>query len=66
MQYRTKTGDMLDAICHTYYKGRPQSTEAVLDANLGLAKLGAVLPEGIIIELPELEPVQQSRISLWD
>lgn len=66
MQYRTKAGDMLDAICHRYYKGRPQSTEAVLEANPGLAQLGAVLPEGLFIELPDLAPVQKSRVSLWD
>ncbi|EMJ7098648.1 tail protein X [Vibrio owensii] len=66
MQYRTKAGDMLDAICYRYYKGRPQATEAVLEANPGLAQHGAVLPEGLLIELPDLEPVQQSRVSLWD
>ncbi|MDR9824552.1 tail protein X, partial [Vibrio sp. FNV 38] len=49
-----------------YYKGRPQATEAVLEANPGLAQHGAVLPEGLLIELPDLEPVQQSRVSLWD
>lgn len=66
MRYRTNPGDMLDAICHRYYKGRPEATEAVLEANPGLAGFGAVLPDGVYIDLPDLAPVQQSRIVLWD
>lgn len=66
MQYRTKAGDMLDSICHSYYSGREKAFEAVLEANPGLAKLGAILPEGILIELPDLAPVTTSQVTLWD
>ncbi|EUD10856.1 tail protein X-like protein [Providencia alcalifaciens 205/92] len=42
-------------------------TEAVLLANPNLAEQGAVLPAGLLIELPEIteEPVQP-LIQLWD
>jgi phage tail protein X len=67
MQYESKQGDMLDAVCHAYYKGRSGATEAVLDANPGLAKLGPVLPLGTLIELPDLAPVESvATVSLWD
>lgn len=66
-QYRTKPGEMLDSICHQYYKGRIGATEAVLDANPGLAKLGAVIPANTIIILPVLAaPIDDSQVSLWD
>lgn len=67
MQYRAKTGDMLDAVCHDYYRGRPGATEEVLNANPGLSRLGPLLPEGMVIELPDLSPPEDtSRIVLWD
>lgn len=67
MKYRTKRGDMLDAICHDYYKGRPGTTEEVLNANPGLSKLGPVLPEGMVIELPDLQPAEDtSKVVLWN
>lgn len=53
MKYRTNKGDMLDAICHKYYKARPGAMEEVLKANPGLAKVGALLPAGMVIELPD-------------
>lgn len=67
MQYESKQGDMLDGVCHAYYKNRSGATEAVLDANPGLAKLGPVLPLGTLIELPDLAPVESvATVSLWD
>jgi len=67
MQYRTRPGDMLDAICHRYYDGRPGAVEAVLEANPGLCQLGPVLPEGRLIELPGLpQPEKPGVVSLWD
>lgn len=65
--YRTKTGEMLDSICHQYYQGRPGATEQVLAANPGLAKLGAILPANKVIFMPELAAaVDDSKVSLWD
>jgi len=67
VRYRTKTGDMLDAICHQYYAGQVGVTEWVLEANPGLADYGPVLPSGVIIELPDLLPAEPARaIRLWD
>ena len=66
VRYRAKTGDMLDAICHVYYKGRPNATEAALEANPFLAKVGPVLPEGTLIELPDLPSLEdKSTVVLW-
>ncbi|PMP51659.1 MULTISPECIES: tail protein X [Vibrio] len=66
-QYRTRTGDMLDWVCTQYYGERPRAVEAVLDANPGLAAYGPVLPAGLVIELPDLGPAEDtSTISLWD
>lgn len=67
MQYRTRPGDMLDAICHRFYSGRPGATEAVLEVNPGLCQFGPVLPEGVLIELPELAAAEApGQVSLWD
>ncbi|NRD72726.1 tail protein X [Shewanella sp. VB17] len=65
--YRTKSGEMLDSICHQYYQGRQRTTEQVLEANCGLAKLGAILPPNTVIFMPELAPsVDDSKVFLWD
>ncbi len=67
MKYRSKPGDMLDAICHAYYDGRAGATELVLEANPGLARLGPVLPDHTIIELPELPaPEDDGPVVLWE
>jgi phage tail protein X len=66
-KYRTRTGDMLDAICHKFYAGQTGSTERVLEANTGLAGYGPVLPSGLIIQLPDLPPAQTAQtVKLWD
>lgn len=66
-QYRTKTGDVLDAICYKNYAGRPGATEAVLEANPGLANYGTILPAGLTINLPDLPALQLAKtLKLWD
>lgn len=72
MRYRTRDGDVLDAICWTYY-GRVDVVPAVLEANRDLARLGPVLPAGVLVELPALTalPVSDSvsdtaAVHLWD
>ncbi|RDH91918.1 MAG: phage tail protein [endosymbiont of Seepiophila jonesi] len=68
MRYRTKDGDMLDAICWKYYSQQAGAVEIVLEANPGLADIGAVLSAGILIELPELPEPNQiiTTVRLWD
>lgn len=66
MRYRTKDGDVLDLICRNYYGDAPHSVEAVYDVNTGLAAYGPILPAGIVIDLPEAQPVEPQTIRLWD
>lgn len=68
MKVRAMQGDTLDAVCQRYYGRTAAVTEAVLELNRGLAELGPVLPQGTIIELPELAPPPQNNnmIQLWD
>lgn len=57
---------MLDLICLQYY-GREDAFVEVLAANPMLAEAGAVLPAGLLIELPEIKPkTQQRTVRLWD
>lgn len=67
MIYRTKDGDVLDALCHTHYGARAGATEAVLAVNPGLAAFGPVYPSGVLIQFPDLPtaPVV-AAIRLWD
>lgn len=67
MKYRTKRGDVLDQVCRDYYgPGGEDMIEDVLDANRGLAAHGAILPAGIMIELPDIEVAPVTTIRLWD
>jgi phage tail protein X len=62
-------GDTVDLICWRHYGTTAGITEQVLAANPGLADLGAVLPLGTTVLLPELtEPPAPTLtlINLWD
>lgn len=67
-QYRTRDGDMLDAVCKAWYGESSRYTEAVFESNPDLAELGAVLPAGVVIELPDFSDlsIKQGAIRLWD
>lgn len=67
--YQTREGDMLDAICAVHYgwSDLGEAVVQVLDANPGLADLGAVYDAGVMITLPDLDtPVAASPLQLWD
>lgn len=66
--YRTREGDMIDAICRRFYGHETGAVEAVLEANPGLADHGPVLPPGTPVELPDLpRPVETiPTVKLWD
>ena len=66
MKYRSQDGDTLDLICHHYYGGTSGFVEQVLQANPQLADQ-AVLPAGVLVELPDLVKQQapEEEISLW-
>ncbi len=66
IKFKTIGGEMLDAIAHKHYDGRAGGTEAIVKDNIGLAKLGPVLPAGLEISLPDLPEIQEEEIRLWD
>ena len=65
--YRTRDGELLDAICLSYYGQSGGYVESVLAANPGLAEIGPVYSAGLLIELPDLpaQPQSQESIRLW-
>jgi phage tail protein X len=67
--YLTKQGDMLDDVCDKYYgTSRNGVTEAVLQANPGLARHGPRMPAGLTITLPDIQtPAKAEKlVQLWD
>ena len=68
MQAIAQQGDTLDMICARYY-GRTEGVfESVLAANPGLADLGAILPRGTLVTLPEQVTAAEATtlLQLWD
>ena len=67
---RARQGDTVDLICHRYYGSTQDVTEAVYEANYGLAELGPILPHGTLVTLPAIEKTPQgddkNRLNLWD
>ncbi len=65
---RANQNDTVDALCWRYYGRTAGVTEAVLDANPGLADIGPILPMGQAVNLPEIteQPEQQTAVNLWD
>lgn len=67
MRVQAQQYDTVDALCWRYYGRTEGVTEAVYQANPGLAELGPVLPTGHCLELPNTTaPAQQNIIQLWD
>ncbi|EGT4306147.1 phage tail protein [Cronobacter sakazakii] len=67
MRVYAQQGDTLDVICARYY-GRTESVvESVLAENPGLAELGAVLPHGTPVDLPDVQAAPAPEtVNLWD
>ena len=61
-------GDTVDSLCWHYYGRTAGVTEAVLDANPGLADFGPIIPHGTPVNLPEAAPQPEQRqvVNLWD
>lgn len=67
MKVRSVQGDTIDLICYRYYGRTAGVTEQVIEANPQLVNIGAVLPNGTEIELPEQTATpKKTMISLWD
>ena len=69
--YQTRDGDMLDLICWLHYDQRSSQqtgvVEQVLLANPGLAALGPVYPENLLITLPQIVTTLASQtVQIWD
>lgn len=67
-QTRSLQGDTLDAICWRHYGRTAGVTEAVLNANPGLADHGPVIPQATLITLPDDAPSAPTvkMVNLWD
>lgn len=66
---QSRQGDTVDLICWRNYGRTAGTVETVLAANPGIAALGAVLPFGTTMILPDLAlPAsnQIATVSLWD
>jgi phage tail protein X len=61
-------GDTVDAICWRFYGRTAGVTEAVLEANPGLADHGTTIPHGTQVTLPDAAPQVEQRqvVNLWD
>lgn len=65
--YNTRQFDEIDDICWRYYGRTQQTVEVVLAANPGLADMAPVLPEGLLISLPDVpEPSTSEAVRIWD
>lgn len=69
MKYRTKFGDRWDVISYRFY-GDPDMYREIIKANPYLPeeiKKSAILPEGIVLDIPEIEikPVPPKGLPPW-
>ena len=65
---RANQNDTVDALCWRFYGRTAGVTEAVLEANPGLADHGPILPQGLAIDMPEAQTSapQRQMVQLWD
>lgn len=68
--YRTKDGDTVDSIAYKYYGSTSNKlVENIFEANHRLSDYPPVLPEGLLIELPEQSQTTMTttkKVKLWD
>ena len=60
--------ETVDALCWRYYGRTAGVTEAALEANPGLADHGPILPQGLVVNMPEAQASvpQRQMVNLWD
>jgi phage tail protein X len=68
MIVRALQGDTVDSLCWRHYGRTDGTVEAVLEANAGLADLGAILPVGTPVHLLALGTVTNTKplLQLFD
>lgn len=66
-EIRAIQGDTVDRICHRVYGRTAGVTEAVYEANPGLADIGPIIPTGTLVKLPAVtnQPTQ-ATVQLWN
>lgn len=66
-EVRAIQGDTVDRICYRIYGKTAGITEAVYEANAGLADIGPIIPTGTLVKLPEVasQPTQ-ATVQLWN
>lgn len=67
MNVIAQQGDSVDSLCYRHL-GDSRAVEATLELNPGLAALGAILPMGTVVTLPEITQSAPTKnpIQLWD
>ena len=67
-EYITSHADTADYIAWKHYGTQDgQVVEQLVEANPGLADLGPVLPAGILLTLPDVQPATSAQVvRLWD
>ncbi|SSB97408.1 P2-like prophage tail protein X [Pseudomonas sp. 43mfcvi1.1] len=65
---RAHQNDTVDSLCWRHYGRTAGVTEAVLEANPGLADHGPILPQGLAVQMPEAQMAapQRRMVNLWD
>lgn len=65
---RANQNDTVDALCWRFYGRTAGVTEAVLEANPGLADHSPILPQGLVVNMPEAQASapQRQMVQLWD
>jgi len=68
MQVRSQQGDTVDALCWRHLGATRDVVEITYEINPGLADLGAVLPHGLLVTLPDSapHPASAQTVTLWD
>ena len=68
MRVTAMQGDTLDALCQRHLGKTAGVTEAALELNPGLSALGAILPMGTTVELPDQTTASTTNnlVQLWD
>ena len=66
-QIRTQQSETVDALCWRHYGRTLGAVEAVLQANPGLARHGLVLPQGLLVLMPDLAAAPtKTTVTLWE
>ncbi|WP_164095149.1 tail protein X [Serratia marcescens] len=67
MQVMAQQRETIEMLCYRYYGKTAGVTEAVMDANPGIADVGVFLPYGYLVEMPDqvIAPTQDT-VQLWD